>query len=1254
MIRTLAAKIPAFGFDADDVTFNAYMAKRATGVFAASPIVQGRADVSGTPDVLGHVRGNLFGNPTDYTYTNFDPYQGNVALFWTPEYDHDVATGMHYLWYVSSTYYGAYDYDNDRYQLVVGSQTLTLASNAVAGTRCSLVFRWDTKGTLDSSNYACISLNDAHTYGISTAPTVAAPGATIYVGSNGTGGGSSGLIEALGYSRRLLWDGAYGTPAVFDASGAVDEIAAMNTPEDICLETGSWDWTCFMPTNSSAGVLATGIGNAWSHPHSSNLLKHWTLEDAFYGGGQWAVGFNGTSTNINCGSGVTLDDIPNGGTLTVDIWYRTDGNTGTVQALVSKGSEVAPNGWSLRLTATNYLQLTIYLATTNAVAQLDVSSSIDGKWHHATGYYDDATKTARVANDGIWGSANVGAGAYLLDAVRSLLIGRHNVYSIHWFNGAIGWLRLSDNDRHTAGTDFIPPREFPGADGNTVEAWNLNDGTGGTAVAQVTTPGNDGTITDGTWEQQWDDVLTPVYPTSLESDGAATTINYGSGANIDDLPAAAFTFEIWAMANTTGESSNAVLALKSNYSNNGWVLRLADAAGRVQVLLRNNNVWLIATTLAAVTVIDGKWHHIAVTYDDGGDKRIRIYLDGLHVATSGIGGGVYNADAAETMYIASDNGASTWDGGVGWHRMSNNKRYPDGVNFIPPDRVNPPANDANAQLLIYMADGAGTTTTDSSGNGYNGTITMGAGRWWNTPDASPGPRIFQWGYDIGSDAANDGVHQHQAGLAAGENYVARIPVRYEADKRCQPSIVAYDETNSAAISTFLGPWLTGIHDGGDGVAALADSTAPYWPYSLVSGTIHNITDGSSATITAAGNSIAATLAGGTNDDWDDDDVYLIVPPDEWVWVEPFCFELPTIDRNGAAADCIEISFRLLNSAGEGVIYWQQVELLENLLDNPSLETGAGNPWIPDGWANTGLDAGDTQASSTGGAVIHSGSDCIQWNVGATINEGAYDDGGGTPRFVSIGVWSYSTGTAGNYIGFANINQGTWQYSTTVFHRDLPTPVAWMHTPVVGRIVGGIGRIVLTALTSVGTRYLDDVYMVDLDDVSLTCTPTSKANSAETSGLRIDGTDQCTQTQYRGKNLSNILNKNSWEVEFEVTPRHDAADVAKFGASSPDVLWLWGDGNNYLYIDWSAASILRLNFNANAGGDQSGTWNPATMNAGTTYTIKLKGKRNSKMELYVDGNLRITISQPSAWGTTPSTAHWGHHYAGGLSYDATFN
>ncbi len=68
------------------------------------------------------------------------------------------------------------------------------------------------------------------------------------------------------------------------------------------------------------------------------------------------------------------------------------------------------------------------------------------------------------------------------------------------------------------------------------------------------------------------------------------------------------------------------------------------------------------------------------------------------------------------------------------------------------------------------------------------------------------------------------------------------------------------------------------HDGGDGQATvMTDSGASFTSSQLVGGTIFNLTDGSSGVITANdGTTVTVTaLAGGTDNDWDDNDYYKV-------------------------------------------------------------------------------------------------------------------------------------------------------------------------------------------------------------------------------------------------------------------------------------------------------------------------------------------------------------------------------------------
>ncbi|MBA7691196.1 hypothetical protein ES703_99737 [subsurface metagenome] len=78
------------------------------------------------------------------------------------------------------------------------------------------------------------------------------------------------------------------------------------------------------------------------------------------------------------------------------------------------------------------------------------------------------------------------------------------------------------------------------------------------------------------------------------------------------------------------------------------------------------------------------------------------------------------------------------------------------------------------------------------------------------------------------------------------------------------------------VRTSLTNYAFGMHTGADGAAALTDAEAHFVVNELVGLTIKNLTDGSSALITANTlNTVTATLAGGTDNDWDGDDIYII-------------------------------------------------------------------------------------------------------------------------------------------------------------------------------------------------------------------------------------------------------------------------------------------------------------------------------------------------------------------------------------------
>jgi hypothetical protein len=71
---------------------------------------------------------------------------------------------------------------------------------------------------------------------------------------------------------------------------------------------------------------------------------------------------------------------------------------------------------------------------------------------------------------------------------------------------------------------------------------------------------------------------------------------------------------------------------------------------------------------------------------------------------------------------------------------------------------------------------------------------------------------------------------------------------------------------------------SGVHDGGNDAAIMTDAGIDLGASALIGMTVYNITDGSSCTITAnAATTITCTLAGGTQNDWDTNDVWQVGP-----------------------------------------------------------------------------------------------------------------------------------------------------------------------------------------------------------------------------------------------------------------------------------------------------------------------------------------------------------------------------------------
>lgn len=144
----------------------------------------------------------------------------------------------------------------------------------------------------------------------------------------------------------------------------------------------------------------------------------------------------------------------------------------------------------------------------------------------------------------------------------------------------------------------------------------------------------------------------------------------------------------------------------------------------------------------------------------------------------------------------------------------------------------------------------------------------------------------------------------------------------------------------------------------------------------------------------------------------------------------------------------------------------------NLLDNPSLETGSGNPYIPDGWTNVDLDAGETLAETT---IVHSGAQSLEFTTGASGEGIRQQITAAVGAFIHVGMWSYGDGSAGFTIGGLNATQMVIHSSTTVYAVATPHTAQWEYTEAVFRVVAANPSIyILADAGASGLRYIDDI------------------------------------------------------------------------------------------------------------------------------------------------------------------------------------
>ena len=186
----------------------------------------------------------------------------------------------------------------------------------------------------------------------------------------------------------------------------------------------------------------------------------------------------------------------------------------------------------------------------------------------------------------------------------------------------------------------------------------------------------------------------PVYP--LEFNGTTSIVNIGNPVKNRNLPAGDFTLDGWIRADGWGEGNAGVI-----YHKTSVYFSIGAASGLIASAIFNGGGQpALSTSGPAIFSPDGEWHHVAAIFDTV-TGFIDLYIDGIEIASyvsHQPAMGAYAGDAGANAAIGNNIATtSTWDGGIGWFRISNNERWT--AAFDPPERCILPNSDANTIWL---------------------------------------------------------------------------------------------------------------------------------------------------------------------------------------------------------------------------------------------------------------------------------------------------------------------------------------------------------------------------------------------------------------------------------------------------------------------------------------------------------------------------------------------------------------------------
>ncbi|MDC0584657.1 hypothetical protein OAO55_02890, partial [Bacteroidales bacterium] len=423
--------------------------------------------------------------------------------------------------------------------------------------------------------------------------------------------------------------------------------------------------------------------------------------------GDNALGFDGSDDYVDLGSPTNLDQLGNG-SYTIEAWIKTE-SVDTRQCII--GNYDGTPAWVLELYETGNLRMYVNGSAYNSTAEVD-----DGNWHHVVGVRDMNNNIIMyVDGEKVYNYGSDPTGAFTVSHNTMIARNPSSGYALP-FNGEMDEVRIWNDVRTETEIRQNMYREIPSAssEANLVAYYQLDNN-----LDDASSNSNTGTFNGGT----------ATYSTSPAMFGPKNCLNFdGSDDYVEmsdlQLSGSAFTVETWVYFESFNDATDANITNLFRGGGENVVLRIGDGG-------MDNNMPQFVVSVggtqyklnADARLSTNTWYHLAGVYDG---SNMYLYINGSLDKSQAQNGSL--STTVESFRLGGDNGGRLLDGTMEEVRIWNDART---VSEIRDNMCKNLTGNETELTAYYPSDNySGTSLSDFSGNGHDGTLTnMDASDW---------------------------------------------------------------------------------------------------------------------------------------------------------------------------------------------------------------------------------------------------------------------------------------------------------------------------------------------------------------------------------------------------------------------------------------------------------------------------------------------------------------------------------------------